>query len=330
MKTIIITLILSLYLSLPALAGPRYLFKIASIAPEGSVWVKRFRDFTREVKEKSNGEIGFKIYPGGIMGDDKSMLRKMRVGQLHGGGFTMTGIGEIIPDFRVMGIPFLFRSYQEVDHVHQGLRPHFDRLFTQRGLKLLALTEIGFIYTMSTESIDTLTGLQESRCWTPEGDPVSSSYLQTLGIAPTPLAIPDVLTSLQTGMVDTVFNSFYGSIVLQWFTRARYVADIPFGYAYGAFLVDQRQFARLPSPYQSLMQSAAKKHFGLLLADTRRSNKEAREVLQQNGVKMVQPQPGTHQQLLDLRDQTVRQITGRAFSKDILHSTMDLLDQFRQ
>ncbi len=317
-------------MALPALAGPRYLFKIASIAPEGSIWVKRFRDFTREVQEKSNGEIGFKIYPGGIMGDDKAMLRKMRVGQLHGGGFTMTGIGEIIPDFRVMGIPFLFRSYQEVDQVRHGLRPHFDQVFSHRGLQLLALTEIGFIYTMSTTPMTTLSDLQKSRCWTPEGDPISSAYLQTLGIAPTPLGIPDVLTSLQTGMVETVFNSFYGSIVLQWFTKARYIADIPFGYAYGAFLLDHRHFSRLPAPYQAIMKKAAEKHFGLLLADTRKSNHEARQVLQQNGVQMIQPQPGTEEELLNLRDQTVRQITGKAFSREVLQSTMQILDQYRK
>ena len=86
----------------------KYIFKVASLAPEGSVWAKRFRDFTDEVTEKSDGEIGFKIYAGGVMGDDRAMYRKMRVGQLNGGGFTMTGISEIVPDFRVLGIPFLF------------------------------------------------------------------------------------------------------------------------------------------------------------------------------------------------------------------------------
>ena len=101
-------LFLVLLLGSPALAGAKYTFKVATIAPEGSIWTKRFHDFVREVGEKSNGEIGFKIYAGGIMGDDRAMYRKMQIGQLHGGGFTMTGIGPVVPDFRVMGIPFLF------------------------------------------------------------------------------------------------------------------------------------------------------------------------------------------------------------------------------
>ena len=76
---------------------PKYLFKVASLAPEGSIWTKTFRNFTKEVEEKSGGEIGFKIYAGGVMGDDRAMYRKMRVGQLNGGGFTMTGISDPPP-----------------------------------------------------------------------------------------------------------------------------------------------------------------------------------------------------------------------------------------
>ncbi len=95
-KKLFLSAILVLTLIFPALdinAAPRHTFKIASLAPEGSVWVNAFKDFAQEVTSKTDGEIAFRIYPGGIMGDDRAMYRKMRVGQLHGGGFTMTGIG---------------------------------------------------------------------------------------------------------------------------------------------------------------------------------------------------------------------------------------------
>ena len=108
---------------------PKYLFKVASLAPEGSVWTQTFRNFTKEVEEKSNGEIGFKIYAGGVMGDDRAMYRKMRVGQINGGGFTMTGISEVVPDFRALGIPFMFNTYDEVDRVKEKLLPRFEKEF---------------------------------------------------------------------------------------------------------------------------------------------------------------------------------------------------------
>ncbi len=316
--------------SFPAYANPQYLFKVASLAPEGSVWIKRFREFDQEVRDKSNGEVGFKVYPGGVMGDDRAMFRKMKVGQLHGGGFTMTGIGPVVADFRVMSIPFLFHSYDEVDLVAKELRPRFNEVFADKGLEFIALTEVGFIYTMSTSPIANLDDLKKTAVWTPEGDPVSSAFLEALGVSPIPLSIPDVLTSLQTGMIDTVFNAFYGSIVLQWFTKAKFVANIPFGYAYGAFLLDRKKFSSMPPEYGRIIKEAAVGHFQTLLADTRQSNEEALDVLKKNGVTLVDTDPAALQELHAMRNETVKRIKGDAFSVAIYDETMKLINEYRR
>jgi len=311
--------------------NPRYVFKVASLAPEGSIWTKRFRDFTDEVIEKSGGEIGFKIYAGGVMGDDRAMYRKMRVGQLNGGGFTMSGISEIVPDFRVLNIPFLFNTYDEVDRVKEKLMERFEKAFDEKGMVLLAVTEVGFVYTMSTMPITTLDDLKHSKVWAPEGDPISQVLLETVGVTPIPLSIPDVLTSLQTGLVNTVFNSYYGSIALQWFTRISYITDIPFAYAYGAFVLDKKTFSRLEPPLVELIKSAAKTHFDQLLQDTRTSNEEALQVLLQNGITKVNPTPMTRAELQNTyRERAVEKLVDKAFSRDIYTEAMMYLDNYHK
>jgi len=307
----------------------KYTFKVASLAPEGSVWAKRFRDFTNEVTEKSGGEISFKIYAGGVMGDDRAMYRKMRVGQINGGGFTMTGISEVVPDFRVLGIPFLFDSYEEVDELKQKLFPRFQKEFDKKNLVLLAMSEVGFIYTMSQKPITTLDQLKKSKAWAPEGDPISKALLESVGLTPIPLSIPDVLTSLQTGLINTAFNSFYGSIVLQWFTRVSYITDIPFVYAYGAFILDKRSFSKLPPEYAQMMFSVAEKHFAKLLTDTRKSNEEALQVLQDNDISLVKLTPESKTELLNYREMTVKKLVGDAFSEDIYQEVVKDLKKFR-
>ena len=319
---ILLVIFAALFLALsviPAQAKrPKYLFKVASLAPEGSVWTKRFRDFAREVEEKSNGEIGFKIYAGGVMGDDRAMYRKMRIGQLHGGGFTMTGISEVVPDFRVLGIPFQFNSYDEVDRVKEKLLPRLEEEFDKKGMVLMAITEVGFIYTMSTFPITTLAELKKSKAWAPEGDPISKVLLETVGVTPIPLSIPDVLTSLQTGLINTAFNSFYGSIVLQWFTKISYISDIPFAYAYGAFILDKKTFSKLPPEYAEMMKAATKTNFSKLIDDTRKSNEEALQVLLNNGIKLVKITPMARVELQNnYREMTVAKLIDDAFSKSI-------------
>ncbi len=330
-----ISLILAVFLTLlvnssETQAKAKYRFKISSLAPSGSVWTQQFEKFAAEVTDKTGGEVAFRIYPGGVMGDDQAMYRKMRVGQLHGGGFTMTGMGAIVPDFRVVATPFLFDSYDEVDYVLQGLLPTFAERFREKKLELIAMTEVGFIYAMSTKPVSTVAALQDSTNWVPSGDPVSMAFLSTLGISPVQLSIPDVLSSLQSGLVDTVYNSFYGSIILQWFTKAKYITDMPYGYAYGVFLLDGKAFGKLPEKYKKLIHAAAAKHFPVLLKKTRTSNRESRQVLINRGVEFVKPDVDTDQKLKESRDLTVKKLVKNAFSPEIYQKTVKLLEEFRK
>lgn len=311
-------------------AGGKYLFKIGSLAPEGSVWANRFNDFTKEVSAKTNGEVVFKVYTGGVMGDDRAMYRKMRVGQLQGGGFTMTGISEVVSDFRILSIPFLFKSYDEVDRVIAGLFPTFQREFNENGMELLAMSEVGFVYTMSTGPVASIGKLRQSKCWAPENDPVSQAFLKSIGITPIPLTIPDVLSSLQTGLIDTVFNSLYGTIVMQWFTRTNYLTDVPFGYAYGGLVFSKAAFDKLPPAYAVTCRDLAKKHFAGLLADTRKSNDDALATLKKNGVKLVSFPESDIAELRKYRDKTVQGISGTAFSQEMYAETMRLLAEARK
>lgn len=326
-----ICLALAFWLSPPdSQAKAKYEFKIASLAPNGSVWATHFNNFAEEVTEKSNGEITFKIYPGGVMGDDRAMYRKMQIGQLHGGGFTMNGIGQVVPDFRVLGIPVLFESHQEVDSVTEALFPSFQKSFSEKGLELLATTEVGFIYTMSAQPIEDLDLLRKSKCWVPSNDPVNQAFFSDIGISPIQLTIPDVLPSLQTGLIDTVFNSFYGSIVLQWFTKTSYITDAPFGYAYGAMVFSKKAMDRLPIKYAEMIRDVAKKHFADLLTDTRKSNKEALQALQDNGIKIIHATAQTILELKVHRERTVAKTVGKVYSQEIYDETIQILTDIRR
>ena len=310
-------------------AAPRHTFKIASLAPEGSVWVNAFKDFAQEVTSRTNGEIAFRIYPGGVMGDDRAMYRKMRVGQLHGGGFTMTGIAEIVPDFRVMAIPFLFHSYEEVDHVSAQLQSLFKQRFSENGLQLLAMTEVGFVYTFSTKPRVTVQDLQQAKTWAPPEDPLTSAFLSELNISPITLSIPDVLSSLQTGLIDTAFNSLYGSIILQWFTKAPYVTDQPYGYAYGGFIMSNKAIEKLTDEQADIIKTTAEKYFPDLISKTRESNRDSRTVLEKQGVNFVKTTDDVVKILEEHRDSAIKKVRGTSFSEEAYQILQSALSQYR-
>ena len=203
--------------------------------------------------------------------------------------------------------------------------------FAEKDMVLIAMSEVGFIYTMSTHPIATLEDLRKSKSWAPEGDPLSLAFIEAVGITPIPLSLPDVLVSLQTGMVNTVFNGYYGSIVLQWFTKVKYITDFPFGYAYGSLVFDKKALDRLPEGHLAIIKAAAGKYFtGKLKDDTRRTNVEALETLKANGITVVPADPAVDVVLAEFRDQVVAESVGKYFSAEIYNEMMTILENYRK
>ena len=191
------------------------------------------------------------------------------------------------------------------------------------------MTEVGFLYAMSTKPIRTLDDQQNATNWSPAGDPMSEAYFSTLGITPVQLSISDVLSSLQSGLVDTVYNSLYGSIVLQWFTKARYVVDMPFGYAYGVFALDGKKFAELPEPHRQAIHKAAGIHFPVLLQKTRDSNNESRQVLEEQGLEFLAVDDEMIKVLREKSELTMKMLIPETISQAIYEKTQKLLGEYR-
>ncbi len=126
--------------------------KLATLAPEGSAWTEIFNNLNTELKEKTNNGVRLKIYPGGVLGDEKDMIRKMYVGQIHGAVLTSAGLSTIFSEMDVFQIPFLFKSYDEIDYVLDKMDRFFKKGFEDKGYILPAWTEGGFIRLMSTKT----------------------------------------------------------------------------------------------------------------------------------------------------------------------------------
>ena len=90
--------------------------KIATLAPDGTLWMQEMRKGAEEIARRTDGRVVFKFYPGGSMGSDRNVLRKIRAGQLHGGMLTGGALSDIYTDAQLYGLPFLFRSYEELDY----------------------------------------------------------------------------------------------------------------------------------------------------------------------------------------------------------------------
>ncbi len=283
-----ITTVFITLLGLVTLAGAQeYTIKFATLATEGSTWLNVMKEFDQAIRRESSGRIGFKMYAGGVQGDEKDVLQKIRLGQLHGAGITGVGIGQIAKAVRVLDAPFLFKSYEEVDTVSSEFHDLFARSFEEGGFVLLGFAEVGFVYSFTNTPVTSAADLKGVKMWIWEGDPIAESMFDVLGVHPIPLSITDVMTSLQTGLVDGVYTPPLAAVALQWFTRVKYMLDVPLADAQGAVVIAKSKFDKLPKDLQDILIRNGRTYFAKLTLSSREDNAKSLETLQKNGIQIV-------------------------------------------
>lgn len=283
--------LLTLALALPATAADVTL-KIASLAPDGSLWMKEMRAAGDAVARDTDGRVAVKFYPGGVMGNDATVLRKIRLGQLQGGAFTGSELSLVYRNAQLYSLPFLFEDYDQVDAVRAAVDPMLVEGFAQAGFRIVAISGVGFAYLMGSQPIGTREQLKSAKVWVPQNDTIAELTFREGGIQPIPLPLADVFTSLQTGLVNTVGNTTAGAIALQWHTAVTHLFDLPLSYVVGYVAIDGKAFARISEADQAAVVAAFNASAARIDAGNRRSDADARAVLQKQGVVFTAPDAG--------------------------------------
>lgn len=304
--------------------------KLSTLAPEGSSWMNRMNELAAEVEKATHGEVAFKFYPGGVSGDEIDVIRKMRIGQVHAAGFTGVGLGEILPEVRVLDLPFLFENDREIEHVYDRMTDYFSERFEKEGYILLGWVPVGWVHFFSQKPIEQVGDLHDKKAWMWEGDPLVQETYKHLGVTPLPMSVTDVLLSLQTGMLDTVYSSPVGALALQWFTKVNYMSKLSMANATGAVLMTKRQFRKLPDAQQQALREISKKHLKKLVQQVQKDNDKAIEVMRKNGLKVAPaPSDAERQKFFEVGEKVRKGLVGKLFEQKLLDMVLGHLNEIR-
>jgi TRAP-type C4-dicarboxylate transport system substrate-binding protein len=222
------------------------------------------------------------------MGNDAQVLRKVRIGQLHGGAFTAGGLGERYAPLNLYGIPLLFRSLDEVDHVRSRMDERLREGLERAGFVSFGFIEGGFANLLSNAPISSVEDMRRKKVWVPEGDPISFLAMESLGLSPVVLPITDVLTGLQTGLLEVAFASPVAALVLQWHTKTKFITTLPVSYSMGIFAISREAFDDLSPGDQAIVREVMTNTMGELDKAARADNVRALEVLENSGLSPVE------------------------------------------
>lgn len=287
----------ALLLSLPGPAVDAADLKIATVLPENTQWMRDMREGAAEISERTGGRVSFKFYSGGVQGNPGTVLRKIRIGQLHGGAFTPTDLQQVYPDLNIYGLPFLFESAEEASYVRRAIDPKLAAGLEEAGYVSFGFASGGFAMIMSNVPVRSHGDLRGRKVWVPEGDLISYEAMNALDLSPVTLPITDVLTGLQTGLLDIVAMPPAGALVLQWHTKVQYVTRMPIVYSMGLLAIDRRAFDRVEPGDREIVREVMSALYARWDVENEREAEDALQALINSGIEPVEPAPGELERL---------------------------------
>jgi len=304
--------------------------KIATIAPEGSAWMKDMRAGAEVIKSETQGRVNLKFYGGGVQGNDKQVQRKMRTGQLHGGAFTSGGMNGFQVDADLFTLPLMFNTLEEARFVREQMEPELRRRLEQAGYINFGFAAAGFAYMMSNKPMSSQADFDGQKIWTPEGDEVSYEALRSLGVAPVIMPVTDVMTGLQTDLLDSVAVPPVGAVVFQWHTKLKYITNLPVAYVYAALLIDKKAFFKLSADDQNIVREVMEGIYRKFEQNGKTDYVNALQALLDSGMQMVDPAPGVMDQWRKIVYQSHYKLASEGvFDLELLEQMQRLLDEYR-
>jgi TRAP-type C4-dicarboxylate transport system substrate-binding protein len=305
--------------------------KFATVAPEGSTWMKLMRNYVKVVEDATNNNVTFKIFPGGVAGDELVVLRKIRIGQLDSGGFTGFGLGEIVPEVRILDLPFLFRTYDEVDYINSKLFDYFSEKFEKKGYILLGWAEVGWVYVYTNKPVTSLEDMEGVKMWMWEGDLVAEATFKAFDLSPIPISITDVLTSLQTNLINGVYVAPLACVALQWHTRVKYMLDLPLADSNGAVLLSKRKFNKLSNTEQEAVKRLSREYFRELTMLSREDNAKSLDLIREEGITFTTIKDKSKiEDFYNSGKKARRDLIGKLYDQDLLEQVESLLEDYRK
>lgn len=303
--------------SFSALASQQ--IKLAVLVPEGTTWGSSLKKLSKEVETATGGEVTLKVYYGGVAGDEPDVLRKVRIGQLQGGIFTGKILGEIYGDVRAMEIPFTFYEKREKASLAlKKLAPEFNQGLKSKGFVNLGFYEIGQVYVVSTKKVSTLNELKGLKIWSWEGDPLVGAMLDSLQLVSVPLALPDVLSSLSTGIINAAYAPPLAILALQWHTKVKYLIDFPTAYSIGALLVSEKAWVKVRPEQQQKIMGIAEKYLTEANVKSIVESDEARGQLKKMGIEFISFPEADYKKAASVRGEVISKLKDKYISSKII------------
>ncbi len=303
--------------------------KLATLVPEGSVWDKGLRDMGAEWTSTTKGRVVLRVYPGGIAGDEPDVVRKMRIGQLQAAAVTTAGLASIDPSFNVFNVPMFFNSYPELYATLAKLEPTLKARLEAKGFILLSWGHGGWVYFFTKQPVETVDGLRRTKMFIWAGDDQMANVWKAKGFNPIPLAATDIMTGLQTGMIDSYPSTPLLGLTLQWYRQTPNMIGMGMAPLVGGLIMTKAAWEKMPAADRALVQAACDRMEKKLEVEVPRQDTTAVAEMQKRGLKVNHVNAANAAAFRNVAEEFATAMAGIRIPPDVLALARKERDAFR-
>lgn len=313
----------------PAAKADNVELRIATLAPSGSPWMEVLDKAADEIKTKTSGRVTMKYFEGGQQGDERDFVRKIKLGQLDGAAVTAIGLAMIDESIRVLELPMMFESAEELDYVADKMWPYFQKKFAAKGFRLNDRGEVGWIYFLSKNKIESLNDLKGQKVWMWGDDQLVGSMFKKLGVNGVPLGVPEVDAGLTSGKINAAYGSPVAAVALQWYSKVKYMTSMPMSFAIGATVISNDAVKKLSPEDQKLLEDIGKGNAKKLRKVIRKANEDAKGTMTRKGITVVNTPVTMVDEFTKQSQEAWKDMVGKIYSKEELDMVLKYRDEYR-
>jgi len=304
--------------------------KIATLAPNQSAWMQDMRAAGKEIEQRTDGRVKLRFYGGGTQGTEDKVLQKIKIGQLHGGTFSATDFMQDYGAINIYGLPFVFASWDEVRYVRERMDAQLQAGFADLNFVTFGIAG-SFSMVLSNDPIRNYDDMKGKKVWLPQGDFVSYEAMRRLQLSPVALPITDVLTGLQTGLLDIAAIPPEVAVALQWHTRVKYVTNMPVVFGISFLAISKRTFDRLAADDQMVVSEVLNGVYADIDQKAPAESENAMQALQSIGITRVEPEEGQFAELQQTMSKFNREMAIEgAYPLGVYEEMLDHIGEFRR
>lgn len=327
--SVVATLVLAMALCVPgssrtAKAKSDNKVRIATLAPRDSDLVRGFAKVNNGLKKATNNEWSIQLYPGGMAGDEKDFIRKMRVNQLDGAAVTAVGLSQIARELTVLNAPGAIESYDGLERVQKTFNKEWEASLDKDGLKVLGWAEIGLLRYFSKAPVTRPSDFKHMRPWVWPESHATKAMWAAIGCTGVPLGVPEVYGGLQTGMIDAVISTSLAVVALQWHVNLKSVTNRTHGPLVGGLVLNKPKWDSIPPDVRAAIQEQITTNYEGDNKQVRKDDETAFKKLLQRGFTARNYTKEGEKEYQEVAKKAREAMVGRVYSRELLDRVMQV------